>query len=37
MLPNGGGLGNQSYLTMKVFNAFLLGEREGVFKQLSSK
>lgn len=36
-LPKEGGVEDQSFLLMKVFSAFLLGEREGAFKRLSSK
>lgn len=36
-LPNAGGINDQAFLTMKIFSAFILGEREGTFKQLSSK
>lgn len=36
-LPGNGGVGYQEYLKMKVFNAFLSGEREGVFLKLAGK
>lgn len=35
VLPDEGGLRQQSYLTVQVFNAFLEGERRGQLRRLS--
>ena len=35
ILPDPGGLNNQGYLTMRLFAAFLSGEREGVLRKVT--
>ena len=37
VLPNDGGLNGQNFLTTRLFNAFLNGERAGVSKTMSKK
>lgn len=32
--PNSGGLGNQPYLYVRVFRAFLYGERQGTLRRM---
>lgn len=36
-LPNSGGISNQSYYDMRIFGAFLRGERQGVLRKLSTR
>lgn len=35
VLPDTGGIRDQNYVTMRVFNAFLEGERQGQMRRLS--
>lgn len=37
ILPNDGGLEEQSYITMRLFQAFLSGERSGVSRMISKR